>query len=117
MESRFKTEEEISKKIDQIHAEIQPALYEFNKGSEKKCSHTEKELNAEILKITMRIKDHYPELSKYIEEMSATIPDERNPGVTKENLAIYLHSLSVMLSRYIAEQGTMQLENSIRFKI
>ena len=37
---------------------------------------TEAELNADILKVTMTIKDEYPELSKYISEMPVTVPNE-----------------------------------------
>jgi hypothetical protein len=41
----------------------------------------ENELNEKILKITMRIKEQYPELSKYLNEMPITIPDEKDPEV------------------------------------
>ncbi len=63
----------------------------------------EKELNSNILKITMKIKEQYPELSKYIEEMSVTIPDEKNPEITLKNLKTYYDSLHSMLNRYILE--------------
>ena len=63
----------------------------------------EKDLNSKILKITMTIKDKYPELSKYIEEMSATIPDEKNPEITLKNLTTYYDSLNSMLNKYILE--------------
>jgi hypothetical protein len=64
---------------------------------------TENELNAKILKITMTIKDKHPELSKYIEEMNATIPDEKNPEITLKNLNTYYDSLNALLSKYILE--------------
>ena len=64
---------------------------------------TEKELNTKILKITMTIKEKYPELSKYIEEMQVTIPDEKNPEISIKNLKIYYDSLSSMLNNYILE--------------
>ena len=64
---------------------------------------TEKELNAKILKITMTIRDQYPELSKYLEEMPITIPDEKNPEITLENLKTYYNSLYSMLNKYIEE--------------
>ena len=42
---------------------------------------TEKELNDAILKITMKIRNDYPELSKYLSEMPVTIPDITNPEI------------------------------------
>ena len=38
-------------------------------------------------------KDKYPELSKYIEEMQETIPDEKDPEVTRRHLQTYYESL------------------------
>jgi hypothetical protein len=61
---------------------------------------TEKDLNAKILKITMRIKDHYPELSQYIEEMPVTVPSENDPEVTLNNLKAYYESLNSLLNKY-----------------
>ena len=66
----------------------------------------EHELNSKILKITMKIKDQYPELSKFIEEMSMTIPDEKNPEVTVKNLKAYYDSLKAMLDKYILEHAS-----------
>ncbi len=64
---------------------------------------TEQKLNEDILKITMLIKEKYPELSKYIEEMTETIPDEKEPEVTRKDLAGYYESLQGMLKKYIEE--------------
>ena len=64
---------------------------------------TEKELNAAILKITMTIKEHYPELSKYLEEMAVTIPDEKDPEITRKNLQSYYDSVNSMLNKYLLE--------------
>jgi len=64
---------------------------------------TEKDLNAKILEITMKIKDHYPELSKYLEEMTVTIPDKQSPEVTIQGLKTYYESLNDMLNKYILE--------------
>lgn len=64
---------------------------------------TESDLNAKILKITMTIKDQYPELSKYIEEMQVTIPDEKNPEITLKNLKTYYDALNAVLNKYIVE--------------
>lgn len=65
---------------------------------------TEKELNANILKITMTIKDQYPELSKYLDEMAVTIPDEKDPEITRKNLQTYFDSLIALLEKYKSEQ-------------
>lgn len=64
---------------------------------------TEKDLNAKIMKITMEIKEKYPELSKYIEEMQDTIPDQQNPEVNLRNLKTYYESLNSMMKKYMLE--------------
>ncbi len=64
---------------------------------------TENDLNAKILKITMTIKDKHPELSKYIEEMKVTIPDENNPEITLKNLKAYHDSLNSVLTSYLVD--------------
>lgn len=63
----------------------------------------EKDLNAKILKITMTIKDHYPELSDFLEEMPVTIPSEENAEVTLKDLSVYYESLNSLLNKYKAE--------------
>jgi two-component system OmpR family response regulator len=63
----------------------------------------EKELNTKILKATMMIMEKYPELSKYIEEMPETIPDENDPEVTLKNLKSYYNSLDSLLKKYVLE--------------
>ncbi len=63
----------------------------------------EKEINSKILKITMKIKDKYPELSKYLEEMQVTIPDEKKPEITQKKLVAYYESLNSLLNKYILE--------------
>lgn len=60
-------------------------------------------LNAEILSITLKIKEKYPELSKYIEEMPVTIPDVQNPEITRMNLKVYYDSLATLMNKYITE--------------
>lgn len=61
------------------------------------------QLNSKILKITMIIKDKYPELSKFIEEMPETIPTEKNPEITQKNLQEYFVTLNSMLNKYLLE--------------
>ncbi|MGP8215247.1 MAG: response regulator [Bacteroidia bacterium] len=68
----------------------------------------EKEFNSKILKTTMMIMEKYPELSKYIEEMDETIPDEKDPQVTLKNLKSYYDSLDSMLKKYILEHPAIE---------
>ena len=61
---------------------------------------TEKELNADILRITLLIQDKYPELSKFIGEMPVTIPNANGTESIIKNLESYYHSLNSLLSNY-----------------
>jgi hypothetical protein len=65
---------------------------------------TERELDAAILKLTMKIKEQYPELSKYILEMPVTIPNVENPEINRKALLDYYNSLRIMLKDYIENQ-------------
>jgi len=60
----------------------------------------EKDLNSKILEITLTINEHYPELSKFIEEMPVTIPNEEDPDINLNVLKTYYESLSMMLQKY-----------------
>lgn len=61
---------------------------------------TEDELNKEIIKVTLKIKNEFPELGKHLGEMPVTIPDEKNPEVNIQKLQEYLNSLNLMLKEY-----------------
>ena len=65
---------------------------------------TIKELDAAILEITMKIKEQYPELSKYMLEMPDTIPNIENPKMNAKALQDYYDSLEVLLKDYIKNQ-------------
>lgn len=67
---------------------------------------TEKELNSDILQITMKIKEQFPELSKYVLEMPVTIPVTDNPEINRKSLQDYHDSLSVLLKDYIENHVT-----------
>ncbi|MBP6757649.1 MAG: hypothetical protein KA133_00235 [Flavobacterium sp.] len=67
---------------------------------------TEKELNSDILEITMKIKGQFPELSKYILEMPVTIPNTDNPEINRKALRDYYDSLDVLLKDYIENHNT-----------
>ena len=66
---------------------------------------TEKELNEAILKITMKIRNDYPELSKYLLEMPVTIPEISNPEINSKTLTDYYESLENMLKKYISNHN------------
>lgn len=68
-------------------------------------SSDEEILNSKILKITLTIMEQYPELSKYLEEMPVTIPNETNPEITLKNLNAYYESLKLMLDSYKLEHN------------
>ncbi len=68
---------------------------------------TEQELNNDILKITSMIHEKYPELSKYIEEMTVTIPDKTNPEITLKILQDYYNSLDALLKKYAPNHTEM----------
>jgi hypothetical protein len=69
---------------------------------------TEKELNAAILKITMKIRNEYPELSKYLGEMPVTIPNIINPEINIKTLKYYYESLNSILKKYIPNHTVMK---------
>jgi hypothetical protein len=63
---------------------------------------TEKEINQSILEITMKIRNEYPELIKYLSEMPVTIPDVENPEMTIKVLTDYYESLKNIVEKYIS---------------
>lgn len=65
---------------------------------------TEKDLDTAILKITLEIKEKYPELSKYVLEMPVTIPTIENPEVNRKALQDYYDSLEALLNDYVENQ-------------
>ncbi|MEO7522935.1 MAG: hypothetical protein ABIT58_02510 [Ferruginibacter sp.] len=58
------------------------------------------ELNSEIIALSLKIKNDYPELSKYLDEMPVTIPDSDDPSININNLEKYRDSLINLLSKY-----------------
>jgi len=59
---------------------------------------TEKELNEEILKLTTKIYEKYPELVKYLDEFQTTIPD--NKALTIDSLREYKNTLEKIIKDY-----------------
>lgn len=61
---------------------------------------TEKALTESILNITMIIRNEYPELIKYLNEMPETIPDKKSPEINNKILEEYFNSLQELLIKY-----------------
>jgi hypothetical protein len=61
---------------------------------------SEMDLNNDIINMTMKIHDEFPELSKYMAEMPITIPNEDNPEINNKNLQDYYNSLETLLKKY-----------------
>jgi len=80
------------------HEPIRVTIYDY----------TETDLNAKILKITEMIKEQFPDLVKYLEEMPVTIPNKKNPKVTLDELKKYYESLYAMLNKYKLEHQKKQ---------
>jgi DNA-binding transcriptional regulator WhiA len=58
------------------------------------------DLNVKILEVTMKIRYHYPELSKYLDEVPVTIPAGKDQEITLNHLKEYYESLSSILNKY-----------------
>ncbi|MEO8147728.1 MAG: hypothetical protein ABI723_08840, partial [Bacteroidia bacterium] len=58
---------------------------------------TEKEINTRIMAITMQIQEKHAELSKFLDEMPVTIPNENHPRINIEILKDYYESLKNIL--------------------
>jgi hypothetical protein len=66
---------------------------------------TEKELNQDILNITLRIGEKFPELSKYLEEMPIKNIDASVFEINSKNLTDYYDSLDALLKNYATNHG------------
>lgn len=58
---------------------------------------TENELNVKITELTQKIRSRNPELSKLLDEMPLTIPNESSPEITMKKLKEYYESLALLL--------------------
>ncbi len=63
------------------------------------------DLSSDILKITMAIREYYPELYSFLDEMPTQKQGNENIGVTENQLEAYCESLNSLLSRYILEHS------------
>lgn len=85
---------------ERLPAENKPAKHGQNPDKSMAFEQKEKDLNSKILKITMWIMDHYPELSQYLEEMPVTVPTENDPVISLNHLKSYHESLISLLNKY-----------------
>ena len=100
MKIRLKTQEEITAEIEQIHKEIQPALYESAPGITQSVEEIKIHLNSRILKIITLIRNKHPELNKYLDELPITIPNLKEPEISVDSLMNYYDSLKTLLKQY-----------------
>ena len=61
---------------------------------------SENEVNEDILKITTTIKQEFPELLKYLNEMPVTISNSIHPEINIKVLTDYYDSLDALLTDY-----------------
>lgn len=59
-----------------------------------------RELTEKILAVTLEIQENYPELVKYLTEMTDTMPNEKHPEVDRKDLKEYYESLLTMVKEY-----------------
>jgi 3-oxoadipate enol-lactonase len=62
-----------------------------------------KDLNSKIQRITITIKNHYPELSKHLNEIQEPFPSEENQEILLNQLSNYYESMNSMLNKYKKE--------------
>ncbi len=103
MEKHPTTPAESNQKMERAQKVTEQALYGNTRKEKLPHPETEEMLNAKILKITMKIRNEHPELSKYIEEMTVTIPDEKHPEITLQNLRSYYNTLCLVVNKYVIE--------------
>lgn len=61
-------------------------------------------LNKKIIRITLIIKAKFPELSKFLDEIPNTAPDNKQTKVSYHDLNEYYMSLEAVLAKYKLEQ-------------
>lgn len=107
MEDHSKIKVSYKQVSNKTNNEISPEISTQKLKTNNNYEEAEKELNSKILKITLKINDQYPELAKYLEEMPVTIPVDKKPEITLQNLNAYYESLNVLLNKYIKEHPSM----------
>lgn len=88
---------------DDLQKESQTDIQEQDKKKIIDYEEALKDLNSKILGITLAINDQCPELSDFLDEMPATIPNDHNPEMTLSHLLAYYESLNSILNNYKLE--------------
>jgi len=96
------TNDKIAEKqvTDKLPEEIKPILEGQNLDMHLAFESIERDLNSKIMEVTMKIRYHFPELSKYLDEMPVTIPSGNDREITLNHLKEYYESLSSILKKY-----------------
>lgn len=103
MENNFNSKLADNQKPNKIHKKIR-SVYEVQQlNKNESFDKREKDLNSKIMEITMVIKEQYPELLEFLNEMPVTIPAEKNPEITLKALKTYYESLISVLAKYKLE--------------
>lgn len=68
------------------------------------------ELNDNILKVTLKIQERYPELYELLSEMPVTIPNTKNPAINLETLKSYYNSLLSLYDTYNKNEQQLRLQ-------
>lgn len=77
---------------------------------------TEKEMTEAISRLTLEIREKYPEMSKYIGEMPVTNPDMEHPEINAKILTDYYNDLLSIMQRYAADhdRATADLKEKVK---
>ena len=74
---------------------------------------TEKQLNSDILHVTLAIQKNFPELSRYIAEMPIKFSDEDGSEANIKRLSDYYDSLDTLLKNYSDCYRALQNRNNL----
>jgi len=66
---------------------------------------TEKEMTEAVSRLTLEIREKYPEMTKYIGEMPVTNPDKEHPEINSKVLTDYYDNLLAIMKRYATEHS------------
>jgi len=79
---------------------IHPNTHSINTTKSASFERMEMDLNVKIMEVTMKIRYHYPELTKYLDKIPVTIPIGKDREITLNHLKEYYESLSLILDKY-----------------
>ncbi len=108
MENNSKSKTPDNQNPNKLQKENRLGFEEQIENKKMNFDQIEKELNSKIMEITMIIKEKYPELLEFLNEMPETIPVEKNPEISLKNLNTYYKSLSSVLTKYKLEHPNLE---------